>query len=70
MPGGDGTGPRSQGSGIGRGIGRGRRQGGNFGIGPGGYCVCPNCGKKEPHKTGVPCLEMKCPNCGTNMVRE
>jgi hypothetical protein len=65
MPGGDGTGPptgRSQ---------RGGRKGGNQpGAGPGGYCVCPGCGEKVPHKRGVSCYSVNCPRCGTGMMRE
>ncbi len=59
------------GFGSGRGQGRGGRgrMGGNA-AGPGGYCVCPSCGKKVPHKPGKPCTTMKCPNCGTKMIRE
>lgn len=64
MPKGDGTGPprgpeeRS-----------GRMRGNRPGAGPGGDCVCPNCGEKAPHKQGVPCFNMSCPKCGTKMVR-
>lgn len=61
MPGGNGLGP------AGRGQGRG------FGVnnpGPGGNCVCPNCGERAPHQRGVPCNSVKCPKCGSNMVRE
>ena len=57
-----------QGVGGGRGQGRGRRTGG-FGLGPGGECVCPNCGHREPHQLGVPCYARKCPKCGTPMTR-
>lgn len=64
MPRGDGTGPQGKGPRTGRGMG-GRR-----GAGPDGYCICPNCGKKEPHEIGKPCIERQCPDCGTNMVRE
>ena len=68
MPRGDGTGPLGQGPGMGRGMGRG---GGNqSGAGPGGNCVCPNCGERAPHQQGAPCYEVNCPKCGTKMQRE
>jgi len=57
------------------GFGRGRRRGwgrgrmGGFGAGPGGECVCPSCGERVPHQAGVPCYTVKCPKCGTPMVR-
>jgi len=60
-----------------RGGGRGRapqgggrgRQGGPYAAGPGGQCVCPNCGTKVPHQAGVPCFEAKCPKCVAKMIR-
>ncbi len=60
--------PMGSGKGMG-GAGRGGfgRRGG---LGPGGYCVCPACGEKVPHRPGVPCRTVKCPKCGTPMVRE
>jgi len=58
-----------QGGGRGQGQGRGR-MGGRYAAGPGGNCVCPNCGHKEPHVAGQPCTDRKCPECGTMMVRE
>lgn len=72
MPRGDGTGPLGMGGGQGRGRGgRGRgRMGGPLSAGPGGFCVCPQCGHKEPHKIGTPCVQQKCPQCGTAMARE
>ncbi len=73
MPRGDGTGPRGQGSGTGRGTGRGgagQGRGGGFAAGPGGNCVCPNCGEKAPHQIGKPCYEQQCPKCGYTMARE
>lgn len=47
-----------------------RAQGDKPGSGPDGNCVCPECGKKVPHTTGVPCNETKCPECGAIMTRE
>jgi len=37
--------------------------------GPSGECVCPICGTIVTHTASVPCYEMKCPRCGTPMVR-
>ena len=73
MPRGNGTGPpggggRGTGRGAGRGSGRGRMAG--FAAGPEGACVCPRCGKKVAHKAGVPCYQVKCPECGTTMTRQ
>ena len=74
MPGGDGTGPMGNGpigggrrGGRGRGAGQGR--GGVF-AGPGGSCVCPNCGTVIPHQVGIACTSQQCPKCGTAMVRD
>ncbi len=61
----------------GRGQGQGQRQGG-VGLGrdnqpnsgPGGNCICPKCGHKEPHVAGQRCLDRACPKCGTKMNRE
>lgn len=73
MPGKDGTGPLGSGGGrlgrqSGRRSGRGKLQG-SAGAGPGGFCQCPNCGTKTPHQVGQPCYEVKCPQCGTAMIR-
>lgn len=65
-----GQGRWGMGGGQGRGQG-GRRVGrGPLAAGPDGHCVCPQCGHKEPHQRGVPCVERRCPNCGATMVRE
>ncbi|MCL7959602.1 MAG: ferredoxin [marine benthic group bacterium] len=39
-------------------------------MGPGGDCVCPKCGKKVRHEYAEPCRQVRCPDCGTAMVRE
>ena len=72
IPGGDGTGPTSQGPivGRGRGQGRGRALRGGFGLGPGGNCRCTHCGYTEAHQLGVPCYKKKCPKCGSPMLRD
>lgn len=70
--------PISEGSGQGAGRGQGRGQGrgrggagGNRpGAGPAGYCICQGCGEKVIHQAGVPCYSVKCPKCGSAMVRE
>ena len=67
MPRGDGTGPTGGG---GQGRRRGKGQGGGpFAAGPGGNCVCPKCGHKEPHIAGQPCNQKMCPKCDTQMTR-
>ena len=72
MPRGDGTGPMGTGPAGGRGMGQGQGRGrmGGFAMGPGGNCVCPNCGKTLPHQQGVPCSQVKCPSCGAAMTRQ
>ncbi len=74
MPRGNGTGPAGgggPGTGRGRGVGQGRgRMGGPFAAGPGGSCVCPQCGKKIVHAPGQPCNKLTCPDCGVVMTRE
>ncbi len=46
---------------------RGRTDG--WGLGPGGFLVCPSCGTKVAHQRGVPCFTVPCPSCGTLMIR-
>lgn len=69
-----GTRRGGMGSGGGQGQGRGGqgrgRMGGPLAGGPGGACLCPKCGHREPHELGVPCVQKQCPKCGTAMTRE
>jgi hypothetical protein len=73
MGGGRGAGQgRAQGGrrrGGGGGSGPGRGQGAGL-MGEGGFCLCPKCGHREPHSAGSPCLQERCPTCGSAMVRE
>lgn len=41
-----------------------------IGMGPGGFCVCPQCGYKVEHQAGIPCRESICPKCKVPLVRE
>jgi len=40
------------------------------GQGPGGYCVCPDCGYSVEHQKGVPCSTLQCPKCKINLERK
>ena len=35
-----------------------------------GICLCSKCGVRVSHQKGKPCNELRCPNCGLNMVRD
>jgi len=70
---------QGKGFGSGRGLGGGGRQrGGGLGSRSGGrgafagtsFCVCPQCGHREPHQRGQACIECTCPKCGVKLVRE
>jgi hypothetical protein len=51
--------------------GRGRSlHPGRLGLGPEGYCLCPKCGFRKEHQPGVPCMDERCPHCGSTLVRE
>ncbi|MDD4366907.1 MAG: hypothetical protein PHV38_04485 [Eubacteriales bacterium] len=68
MPRKDGTGPFGKGPIAGESGYKGRK--GGIGAGPAGYCVCPKCGEKVKHTTGIPCTSIKCPKCGTSLIRD
>jgi len=50
--------------------GFGRNQGDKPGSGPGGKCVCPECGHTIAHTVNNPCNQIKCPDCGITMTKE
>jgi hypothetical protein len=54
---------------VARGGGRGRGRMGGVSAGPGGSCVCPNCGYSTSHIVGTPCYQQTCPRCGSKMTR-
>lgn len=61
----------NQGRGGGQGAGRGPGRGGTPQAGgPIGFCVCAQCGHREPHQRGMPCVQKHCPKCGSAMTRE
>lgn len=75
MPRGDGTGPAGgNGPGSGRRMGMGRagrgRNNGPSAAGPGGECICTQCGRTLPHQQDYPCMQIKCPQCGSPMTRK
>jgi len=39
-------------------------------MGQGGYCVCPKCDTKTPHRKGIPCQDEQCPECDAKLLRE
>lgn len=61
---------RGQGQGIDRGSGRGMGNPEGQHLGPSGVCACPKCGFEKVHKMGVKCMDEKCPNCGSVLLRK
>lgn len=39
-----------------------------MGTGGTSYCYCHNCGTQITHDRGIPCNEIKCPQCGKSMT--
>ncbi|WP_292484845.1 DUF134 domain-containing protein [Methanohalobium sp.] len=37
--------------------------------GPSGTCICPDCGYEQSHQKGIPCNQVKCPECSKLMIR-
>lgn len=54
---------------MGMGQGRGGGRGMGFG-GPAMSCVCPSCSYQSQKQRGVPCANIKCPKCGSPMIRK
>jgi len=53
---------------------KGKKGGSPEGDGGSDYCICPKCGYKMKHERGegqgkaVPCIKLKCPKCGANLI--
>lgn len=75
MPNRDGSGPAGQGPGQGTGryggAGKGRRRMNcnNQGASSEGECICPSCGTRISHQTGISCSSLNCSKCGAKMTR-
>ncbi len=46
-----------------------RKKGRGRGLGAPAYCICPNCGEKITHESGVPCNSQICSKCHSAMIR-
>lgn len=46
------------------GIGKRRGYGNGIGAGPPRVCKCAQCGHESPKTRGIPCRNLKCPECG------
>lgn len=64
-----GQGP-GRGQGSAKGMGRGGGKASGQGLGATGICACPKCGFEKSHRRGVPCMEERCPNCGSVLLRK
>jgi len=34
-----------------------------------GKCKCPSCSYEIMHRRRMPCMRMRCPKCGSSMIR-
>ena len=59
---------RRRGAGRGQRGRRGNQMGGRSATEQSGFCVCTQCGQRQPHERGVPCSERACPKCGAEFV--
>ncbi len=50
-------------------LGRETGQEQSFSTGIENLCVCPRCGHYELHRTGISCMHVQCPLCGSMMIR-
>jgi hypothetical protein len=39
-------------------------------MGTEGFCICPKCETRQPHRDGVRCQDERCPQCGAKLLRE
>lgn len=39
-------------------------------FGPEDHCVCPQCGFRKPREENKRCMDIRCPQCGTEMANE
>lgn len=69
----NGRGQRGGGKGMGAGRKRGQGQGQGRFTGAGGEagsCVCPQCGREIKHERGIPCAQLRCPECDHVLIRK
>ncbi len=39
-------------------------------MGSGGSCICPKCGEKTPHHSGIRCQDERCVKCNAKLLRK
>jgi len=53
-----------------KGMGKGGGKASVQGLGAIGICTFPKCGFEKSHRRGVPCMEVRCPNCGSVLLQK